>query len=184
MNKRGFELSINFVVTLILAIVILSFGIYFVKMIYERSTELKLVLDQQTNMELERLMDSGEKVSLYPGTREVSSGEMATFGLGVLNVAGNEPNKEYRTFKITIEFDEAYDENKNELDKEPDLKIITAEGEYNSLIEKRIENNKKEKILVGILLQGAKKGTYVFDVNVTINGNQYGDLKKIYVKVY
>ena len=51
MNKKAFELSINFVVTLVLAMVILSFGIYFVKMIYERSTEMKLSLDQQTEMD-------------------------------------------------------------------------------------------------------------------------------------
>lgn len=185
-GKKGFELSINLIVTLILAIVILSFGIYFVKMIYEKSTEMKLTLDQQTEIELERLMDSGEKVSIYPGRRTVGSGEMATFGLGVLNI------QDIKNFKIKIKFDES-------IGLRAIPKILTAEksGENSLTISKTIEKNNKEKTLIGIKISNAGKGTHVFNVDVyydkdgnddgyiNINdpNNIYDSTHKIYVNI-
>ena len=46
-----------------------------------------------------------------------------------------------------------------------------------------IESNKKEKVLIGILPQNAESGTYVFNIKVTKDSEDYGDFKKIYVKV-
>lgn len=179
MNKRAFELSINFIVTLILAMVILSFGIYFVKMIYEESTEMKLTLDQQTEMELERLMDSGEKVSLYPGRRTVGSGEIARFGLGILNI-----NDAETEFKVIINPSIATKNDGTEICKGNScsyLKDWIKTTYDNNEIDLTIGNNEKKKILFGILPENAEPGTYVFDVKV--NDGSYGGLKKVYVKV-
>ncbi len=167
MNKRGFELSVNFIVTLILAIVVLSFGIYFVRLIYEGSTEMKMVLDQQTEMELERLMDSGEKITLYPGRRTVDNGKMASFGLGVLNVVGGT-----ETFKVKITSGMAGS----------DITWVqTSEGPNEFPL--NIANNAKKKILIGITPTSGS-GTYVFNVDVEkSDGTPYDFTHKIYVEV-
>jgi len=172
MNKRGIELGINFIVTLILAIVVLSFGIYFVRMIYERSAEMKLTLDQQTEMELERLMDSGEKVSLYPARRTVDNGEMATFGLGVLNIDN------ILQFKVKIS-PSSY----NGISGGTDW-IQTSERSNDFTL--NIANNEKKKILIGVVPAGDSGKTYVFNVDVLYGSGfseKYDFTHKIYVEV-
>ncbi len=90
MNKRAMELSANFLVMVILGIAMLSMGTVFVRKMFTGASDLKTSLDKQTQEELENLLTAGERVAIPFTKKEVRAGETAIFGLGLLNILGED----------------------------------------------------------------------------------------------
>ena len=66
-NKRAIQLSMNFLVTFILAIVILGMGVMFFTKLFMHGEEIKQQLDEQTRTELQQiLMSTSDEVVVYP----------------------------------------------------------------------------------------------------------------------
>jgi hypothetical protein len=91
-SKKGVELSINFLVIIIISLAVLGMaGVFFTKFM-KGATKIQADYDQQTEQELENLLSSGQKVAIPFTRKEVNPGDPGVFGIGVLNVAGSNKN--------------------------------------------------------------------------------------------
>ncbi len=88
MNKRGFELSVNFLVIIILSIAMLGVGMMLFYKIMNVSDNIRTDLDQQTLDRLNRAMDDGSLIYIPDVTKTTTYGEYAYFGLGIRNELG------------------------------------------------------------------------------------------------
>ncbi len=173
-NKKGIELSINFIVILILSIVIFGFGIAFLRDMMTEVDKLKDITDKDFQANIENLLcDSSERICIGINRREIKRNKVGFFTLGIRNTY-----PETRDFSITIEQDEDFG------DAELGV-LVSGQG--------KITLNPNEHEQVGIAVgvpSGAEKTTYVLNVYVCIDEdcekdseNRYGTTKKIYVVV-
>ncbi|MFP4117411.1 MAG: hypothetical protein ACLFTR_00650 [Candidatus Woesearchaeota archaeon] len=88
-SKRGsMELSVNFIVKLILALVVFGFGLMIIRNIMSTagSGELTREIDDQMESQIQKLMDTGDRIVIFPEEQSLSIGDVGTFALGILNV--------------------------------------------------------------------------------------------------
>jgi hypothetical protein len=176
MNKRAIELSINFLVVVIISMVILSTGILLIKRYFGVAEEIKTQLDEQTIAHIEELLDQGDIVAMPLKRKTIESGNSDIFGLGVINI--NEANT---FFNVNIAL--------SKLVKEDKTTLNPADLNYNPedwlLYEKSFNLEFKENKKIAIRLavpDGVYQGTYIYDVEVLANNNRYG-FTKMYVVV-
>ncbi len=176
-DKKGIELAVNFLVVVIISIALLVGGILLFKNLLKGTIEIKGELDKQTEAEIEHLLTQGQLVSVFPATKEIERGDSHVFGVGVLNI------EEESTFQITVKYSAFIDETKKLADPEQDVGSWSLyDGEPFKL--KQSEEDKKS--IAVIIPEDAKKGTYLFDVQVLKDGKPYpqeSGLKKITVIV-
>ena len=86
MNKKAIQLSINFLVIIIISIVMLSSGILIIKKYFKTADEIQLQLDEQTINDIGNLLDSGNQVAIQLNKKTIPAGESAIFGIGVINI--------------------------------------------------------------------------------------------------
>ena len=104
-NKKAMELSINFMVTLILALVMLGVGFYFAKNIFIHTTDIGEQLDAQTKNQLEmKLRDPASLVAIGVNRKIINRGKHDTFGVGVAN---RDKQKGYFYLEVWCVFGEA-----------------------------------------------------------------------------
>ena len=181
MQKRGaIELSMNVLVIIILSLVILAGGITLLYKFIGGAEDVKQVLDERTNDELERLLvDQGKQVALPLHTASVLRGESHVFGIGILNVgrSGTE-------FKLDIHLAKVIDEQERDLTAQIDKAAVERWLLYKTTSIILDENeHTKESILVKVAAD-AFKGQYIFDAKVVYaNGEQYGNIQKFIVDV-
>ena len=102
-NKKGIELSINFIVMLIIALVVFGMGLMLFKKFFVSAEGIKEDLDDQTRKELQaKMMSSPEQVVIYPTSLTIKKGRGDVIGVGVLNIGGD------TTFTITPKFEKGY----------------------------------------------------------------------------
>jgi hypothetical protein len=196
MNKRAaFQLSVNFLVIMIISIVVFASSIYLINKFFTQAETIKLTYDGRTEKEIERLLDDGSRIAIPFDKKTISNGESKTFGIGILNVLNTGASND---FDINISFNKAFDNRNNEictivnLDTcgYPQTWLQTSSGTQGLSeisIQKTIPNNQQEKFLLGVEVKGAPKGTYIFDLDVKYNNNtnwiDYDTLHKLYVVV-
>jgi len=180
-KKGGLQLSINFVVILIICIVIFSSSLYIIKKFFTHAEEIRMAYDERTEMEIERLLDDGSRVAIPFDKKKIYIGEFDTFGIGILNMLGINPAE----FKITIEFNKAFDKDNDVVCATPPPAPVGPQppapntcGDPNTWLQtteypsgpltiiKSIKNNEQEKFLLGINVQTDEPGTYIFDLEV------------------
>lgn len=166
MKKRGMEMSINFLIAIILAIVIFGFGIYFANMLFGAAEEKQKEVSAQVKEQITGLLHSGEKVAIPVTRLKINPGKSDVFGIGILNV--DETNNE---FYVTIDIGPAYDMDGNEifagkLDKDRDILFRVQGGEPVT-----IGVNKEEVFSVGISIpQNIAPGTHLLNIYVCLDG--------------
>jgi hypothetical protein len=162
MHKKGIELSVNFIVMMILTIVVFSFGIKFAYDVYHRSVTISENMDKQTQEKIKGMLFEGQIVAIPENTKSIKILGTDYFGLGILNQLG-----EKRNFKFFIKWDTAVDPNGNKF--EPEITNIEA-SDWTTKDESRvyeIKDNGFELVTIDFTPPaGTKKGTYVFNVNV------------------
>lgn len=84
-DKKAIELSINFIVMLILAIVGFGLGMMFLPKLFEASKDVNAELDSNSKEYLMNMAMEG-KVAAYPENFETKSGTGRVVGLGIMNV--------------------------------------------------------------------------------------------------
>ncbi len=169
MKKKGFELSINFLVTLIITIVVFVLAISFAYNFFSKSSVLTASIDQQTTAALRSMiMDQGMKVAVYP-TQIEYKGKQEVMGIGILNILGAQTD-----FIITVQCKTCIGTG---------CSCSSMKAVYNNKL--TIPNNKDDVAVLVIKSNGANPGTYIFDVTVTYPGSSdpYGGLQKVYVKI-
>jgi hypothetical protein len=176
-NKRGIELSINFLVSLILAIAVFAGGLVFAGKFFSKAEQMRTSLDSQTEKQIEKLLDSGSPVVIPVNSKEIFRNKFGTFGVGVLAQSTG-------VYSMTVGFKNAY---------KPDKSMIAASADswlQVPVTELKLTKNQKGKLLIGVTVpKGADKGTYIFDVKVTFAADsgstptQYDNPLQFIVKV-
>ncbi len=190
-NKRGIQLTINFMVMLVLAIVVFGLSVAMVNKFFGSAKKMKVQLDDQTNRQIERYLDEGSKVAVPLKRKNIERKELGRFGVGILNVFPDQ----YK-FRVKITPGKAFTTQKEDI-----AAGWFTRGEWKLLYNREeliIKNDGKEVIPVGIVVGNAGEGTYIFDVVVERyydhdddpnvedykwGDEPYGNLEKIYVTV-
>lgn len=188
-KKAVLGMSMEFLVTVIISIVILGAGITLLYSFISGGETIKKELDARTSEELERLLvDQGKQVALPLHTAEVSAGKTHIFGIGILNIGNLGGNH----FNIKVELSKYIDKT-GTAQKAEEMDPATKEAIekwvlYNSESMEILENeHKKESILVSVP-KDASKGEYVFNAKVYLKTDlgtepQYGITQNFYVRV-
>lgn len=152
MNKKAMELSINFIVILILSITILGFGITFAYKLMDTAQDYNVQVSERIQSELQRSLSSGERVQLIKDST-TNPDKYKKYALGIINVQNSGPHFYFSIYPLG-----AFDKQNNEIDN-----VLIDE---NNLVYikgyKEIQNN--EKAFLGIIVK----------INNTIPKGQYG----------
>lgn len=98
-NKKAIELSVNFIVMIILAVVVLGFGIKFATGLFAKSVDISKDIDIRTQKEIELLLRDGSRFAIPFATQEIGKNDVAYFGVGILNALSSNQH-----FVINVEF--------------------------------------------------------------------------------
>ncbi|MBI2107839.1 hypothetical protein HYX09_02925 [Candidatus Woesearchaeota archaeon] len=87
LNKKGFELAVNFLVVLIISVVVIGFGIKFVYDLVAQTSKLEQVSGEDLDARIGDLLCANEKQVCISGeTKKVKQGDVGVFGVKILNV--------------------------------------------------------------------------------------------------
>jgi len=191
MNKKGIELATNFLVTLILSIIIFTAGIYITFKIYNGLNEKVDNYEDLLQRELEKIFECRDKVSIAFDNKKFGNKQFDRFGICINNIANTPSTK----FRVEVNFDKAYDGsteicsslNQN-LCGNPDSWLKSLDDSTGPLlIEKTIDNYEEWRLPIGVLVDKAPKGNYLFNVKVSyldsVNWVEYNNLQVIIVEV-
>jgi len=150
MNKKAFELSINFIVILIISIVIFGFGIKFLSDFMKGVNDLTKLTESDFNANMEKMLcDSSERTCVGISRKEIRPNKVGFFTFGVLNT-GDESE-----FYIDV--------------RESDSEGIPQIREKYWMLKNKvtIKPNEQEKVVIAVQVPGGtNKGTYVLNVYV------------------
>ncbi|MBU4283489.1 MAG: hypothetical protein KKA61_01355 [Nanoarchaeota archaeon] len=176
MNKKAFELSINFIVILILSIVIFGFGIKFLSDFMKSVDDITKFTDSDFNANMEKILcDSSERTCIGISRKEIRPNKVGFFTFGVLNTY-----EERKNFYVDVEQADPYENNPDEI-------------KYRLNNELNLDTSEQDKVVIAVQVPGGtKKGTYVLNVYVCSDesiscgkdsNNRYGTTQKLYVVV-
>jgi hypothetical protein len=169
--KKGVELSLNFLVMLVIAIVIFGLGVRFIYNLAAEATQLKQTTIDELDKKIGNLLcESTDKVCIGVERKVIEKGKFDVFGVKVLNIFKNEAQFLVEVSRPTTP---GYAPNKDPI---LDDKLYWKHREEPLLIEK----NGEKEVAIGIEVPSdATSGTYIFDVRV----QPYNTLHKLYVEV-
>ena len=101
MNKKAIELSINFIIIMILSIAIFSSSLILVKQFFGKAEKMKAAVDSETETKIRSLLVAGERVAIPVYTKETIASKPVTFALGISNILKDTPGPT-DTFTITV----------------------------------------------------------------------------------
>ncbi len=176
MNKRGFELSLNFLVTLLIAIVIFGFGVKFVYQLSSQAIELKDITSKELDARVADLLcTSSQKICIGTDKKSIQKGKVDVFGIKILNVG----DKQNFVIRVTRPAPSGYT-----LQNQP-IAVDELKWKHNDEIQ-TFERNEERKFGIGIEVpKTAGSGTYIFNVRVhkASDGVPYTSIQKLYVRV-
>ncbi|MEK6948867.1 MAG: hypothetical protein AABX34_01505 [Nanoarchaeota archaeon] len=175
MPKKALELSLTFMVVVIIAIVLFSIGVKFIYDIANETSKIDKISTDELDKKFAQLScESSDKVCIGIIRKIIPKGSFDTFGIKIINI---EPTT---SFLIEITPSKAFDKQNNETTNSINFKYNNDE----------IEIEKNEEKSLGIAFEVPKdavSGTYVFDIVVKNKVNeefqQYDELEKVYVEV-
>ncbi|MBW2967625.1 hypothetical protein KY362_04005 [Candidatus Woesearchaeota archaeon] len=175
-NKRGIELSVNFIVMLILAIAVFAGGLVFASKFFGHAEKVRASLDAQTERQIEKLLDSGSPVVLPINTKEIFRNKHDTFGAGVL---ARYPGD----YILHVQYVKAIDKEKNEIQDE-----LNVQYDQTPLT---LKKNEKGKYLIMVEVpKQVSTGTYIYKLWVQLDADddnndmpEYDDPLQMIIKV-
>lgn len=176
-------MSINFLVVVVLGLAFLSMGILAFNKFFREAESVRENYDARTQAELEALLSGGEKVAIPFTNKEVIAGETAVFGLGILNILGNQLE-----FFVNVQCDELIPKGGS---------LPESCGNFGSLHyteEHLLKSNQQQRLPIAVSTEkNTKVGTYILNVCVCTGGclcngppypsNLYQNLHKVYLTV-
>jgi hypothetical protein len=88
LGRRGMEMAVGTLVTMIVGIVIIIAGIVIVNMVRDASIDEVGRVTSEQQARIRALLSEGKLVAVYPASARLRSGDAYTFALGVQNVVG------------------------------------------------------------------------------------------------
>ncbi len=162
-SKKGIELSVNFIVMLILAIVLFGFGIYFASTLFAKSGSITEQAFDKFDAQIEGLAcGTADKVCVPVSTRTQEGGQAVVMGVVVENVLGRTIDFRIWGVPSSIYVDKA------------GVEQSTAGMESKLLVSPAVDNqrtvslNNRERRSLGVAIQpqGVPSGTYPFNIYV------------------
>ena len=174
-TKRGIELSLNFIVMLIISIAIFGFGVRFIYNLSSQAIELKDLTSKELDDRVADLLcSSSQKICIGTDKKVIQKGKFDVFSIKVLNV-GDAQTLEVH---VTRPNPSAYTKQNTPIPN--DVLKWAPESRVD-----RFERNEEHKFGIGIEVPpSALSGTYIFDVKVIkADGTAYATTQKLYVEV-
>ncbi len=161
-KKRGLELSINFLVVIIISIALLFMGAAFFRNLLIGANKIKENYDQRTEEELEDLLTQGERVAIPFPRQDARKGDTIVFGLGIYNALGHNLN-----FKVNVQCSTAFQDTQELTTACGDV-FTNGDGKIfwngNDIL---IKNNERHKMPIAVYFpKNAEVATYIFNVCV------------------
>ena len=181
-NKRGIELSMNFIVILIISIFIFGFGVRFIYTLSSKATELQgLTLGELDDRIGNLICEGSDRVCVGQDKKTIQRGKFDVFGLKIINVLENK-----KDFKIELSPPSTtllgYKKDKTEINIPPAIPLIILPQSRTV----SMETNEERNFGIGIEVPpNAVPGTYIFNIRITdqASGDEYVKVQKLYVDV-
>ena len=185
------ELSLNFIVILILSLVILGFGLRFMSTLFSKATDISKFSSEDFDRQITNLICGGsERVCVTAQRKAISKGDYSVIGMKIINVLDPPLGQPAINFEITVDTPAGpptgllgYTKNDQPIVKTPDfdgLIVVVGDGR-----ERVIDLEKYEERNIGFAVQppsNAPAGTYILNIGIKANGNPYGK-QKVYIDV-
>ena len=174
-KKAAIELSLNFIVILIISIVIFGFGIQFISKLSSQATELQDLTISDLDDRIGNLVcESSERVCVGIDRKTIKRTKFDVFGLKIVNILATQ------NFDIIVSRPSPPGYTKNNVGITSDNLIETPKSR--SVV---IEKNEEKNLGIGIQVpSSAEPGTYIFNVEIkTADGKPYSQIQKLYVDV-
>ncbi len=190
MNKKAaVQLSVNFIVLTVLALITLGIGFYIVTEIFTTAEKYKATLDEQTQEQIRTTLEKGEIVSLPITAYTIRRGETEIIPFGVRNNLG-----EADYFYMSVTCTEAIDSQENELCAVNEGKLCTDIcNDWIVLDTEKETLENRESLAVGLFVRipdDAPSGIFGYSIKVCTgnvcdksDSTQYGTTKKMYITV-
>ena len=175
MKKGAIELSINTLVVIILALVILGMGITFLYKLIGNATDLKTTLDARTQEELLHLLvDEGKQVALPFRQATIERSKNHIFGIGINNIGDKDQfHLEAKLLKVVKDKEDVTDE-------------VSGTQTWLLYPKEPFELSENEHHTQGIAVivpRDALPAQYTFEIRVFSSTGQYGNVQNIIVDV-
>jgi len=167
--KKGIELSLNFLVTIIIVLTIFTFGIKFIYNFTKDASDLESLTTEQLDLRIENLVCGTDKVCIGSNRKSISKGDFDVFGIRIINIYDTQE------FNINSKVTKLIKNNEEIVDTSS-LNKINLKYRGSVLIEKN------DEVSLGLGVEVAKdapSGTYIIDVEIS----EYEEVYKIYVEV-
>lgn len=174
-SKKAIELSLNFIIIIILSIIIFGFGIRFISKLSSQAIELQEVTTSELDERIGNLVCEGsDRVCVGIDRKTVRRTKFDVFGLKIINILDSQ------SFDITVSrpSPSGYTRNKQPIQSDQ----LVWNPKSRSVF---IEKNEEKNLGIGIQVPAnAVSGTYIFDVKIqTADGKPYSATQKLYVDV-
>lgn len=176
LNKKSIELSLNFIVIIILSIIIFGYGIKFISDLFSQANELRdLTFDQLDEKISNIICEGSERVCIGADKKTIGKGKFDVFGVKILNII----NDENFEIKVSPSNPIGYKKNNDPISG-PLLNINPKNRPLN------IKKNQDKLIGIGVEVPtNVVSGTYILNVDIIITSNakKYVQTQKLYVEV-
>ncbi|MBI3035303.1 hypothetical protein HYY71_03185 [Candidatus Woesearchaeota archaeon] len=175
LSKRAIELSLNFIVILIISIIIFGFGVRFIQKLSSQATELQDITISELDERIGDLVCAGsERVCLGIDRKAIRRTKFDVFGLKIINIL------ESQGFDIIVSrpTPSGYTKTKQPIQTDNLLWNPRSRSVY-------IEKNEEKNLGIGVQVPpNAVSGTYIFNIMIQgADGRAYSATQKLYVDV-
>ena len=175
-KKAAVELSMNFLVILIITLVIFGFGIAFTYKFRDRSSDILNLKFDELNQRVEDLLcSSSEKSCIGVGKLTIRRGENGLFSLKVINMLDS--GEDLFTLTVASSTPSGYDKDNNDINTP--LQFVPTNKEFNVKI-----NNEKKLGIAVFVPKDAKSGTYILEPIIHHTPNIKSTLKFLRFRDY
>lgn len=175
LDKKAVELSLNFIVILIISIIIFGFGVRFISQLSSQATELQEITTAELDEKIGNLVCEGsERVCIGSDRKTIRRTKFEVFGLKIINILDSQK------FDVIISRPTPSGYAKNKQPIQADDLIWNPKARTIN-----IEKNEEKNLGIGVEVPAnAVSGTYIFDVRIqTADGKPYSATQKLYVAV-
>ncbi len=176
--KKSVELSLNFMVILIISIVLFGFGMKFISNLSSQAMNIQDMTVTELDDRISSLICEGsDRVCIGQDRRTIKRGEFGVFGLKIMNVLDSQ------SFDITITLADpiGYRKDRTPITSPPSPQLILNPSTRSINIQK----NEERSLGMGVQApSNAVSGTYILDVEIKAqDGSRYSNIQKLYVDV-
>lgn len=172
-SKKGFELSVGFIVILIITIIIFTSSLVVIKRFWSTTQTIQSSLSTDVQNQIDAVLGQGQAVAVVPAQVDATPGKQQSVGIGLMNVL-----KQKTTFYIVIGYSGAFDKNNELIQVDPELMqgwLLYNKGPYD------LSQGKTDKasVLIEPKFQidddvRTKPGTYIYNVCVIPKDTAHG----------